>query len=120
MNGARSLSFTIPEALTRWQFKALAHTKDLQSGYLESEIITQKELMVDAHTPRFLREGDTVILAARITNLQSQPLKAKITLQLFDGFNLQPVKLLLNPNEAGNLSGWLRLLAKPYSSRLQS
>ena len=53
-------SFTVPDALTRWKFMALAHTKALESGYIEKEVVTQKELMVTSNAPRFFREGDSV------------------------------------------------------------
>jgi hypothetical protein len=35
------IDFTIPEALTRWKFRALAHTKDLATGYIENTVVTQ-------------------------------------------------------------------------------
>jgi uncharacterized protein YfaS (alpha-2-macroglobulin family) len=36
-NGDIEFSFTMPEALTRWKFQALAHTKDLAFGYSSKE-----------------------------------------------------------------------------------
>ncbi|GAB4031473.1 alpha-2-macroglobulin family protein [Spirosoma gilvum] len=68
------LKFTMPEALTRWRLLAFAHTKDLKTGTLEREIVTQKELMITANAPRFLREGDTIQVRARLTNLSERPL----------------------------------------------
>ncbi|WP_020596739.1 alpha-2-macroglobulin family protein [Spirosoma panaciterrae] len=68
------LKFTMPEALTRWRLLAFAHTKDLKTGTLEREIVTQKELMITANAPRFLREGDTIQVRARLTNLSDRPL----------------------------------------------
>ena len=40
------VSFTAPEALTRWRLLALAHTKGLKSTIFENSLVTQKELMV--------------------------------------------------------------------------
>ena len=68
------MKFTMPEALTRWRLLAFAHTKDLKIGTLEREIVTQKELMITANAPRFLREGDTIQIRARLTNLSDQPI----------------------------------------------
>ena len=48
--GSIEFSFTIPEALTRWKFMALAHTKDAAFGSSTQEIITQKQLMVQPNT----------------------------------------------------------------------
>ncbi|UOE47761.1 carboxypeptidase-like regulatory domain-containing protein [Mucilaginibacter sp. SMC90] len=94
------IDFTIPEALTRWKFRAFAHTRDLKTGYIEKEMVTQKQLGIGANTPRFLREGDTVTISARLANLSVAPLKCKVNLQLFNGINMQPVSLLVNPAEA--------------------
>ncbi|WP_256010443.1 alpha-2-macroglobulin family protein [Desertivirga xinjiangensis] len=94
------IEFTIPEALTRWRFRAFAHTKDLQSGHIETEVVTQKDLMVSANTPRFFREGDTIKLSARIANLSKRPITGKVKLQLFNALNMQPVTLLVNAGEA--------------------
>ncbi|MEI9807369.1 MAG: alpha-2-macroglobulin family protein [Bacteroidota bacterium] len=52
-SGAVEFSFTIPEALTKWKFQAIAHTKDLAFGYSSKEIVTQKQLMVQPNAPRF-------------------------------------------------------------------
>lgn len=66
------INFTIPESLTKWKFMGLAHTKDLKSGMLTEEIITQKELMVYPNAPRFFREGDKMIFSTKIVNLSDK------------------------------------------------
>ena len=78
------LKFTMPEALTRWRLVTFAHTKTMQTGTLEREIITQKELMVTTNVPRFLRENDTLRLTARIDNLSGKPLTGTSQLQITD------------------------------------
>jgi TonB-dependent SusC/RagA subfamily outer membrane receptor len=99
-NGEILIDFTIPEALTKWRFKAFAHTKDLQTGYLERMIVTQKQLSISANMPRFLREGDSITLSARLVNLTTAPLKGKVQIQLFNALNMQPVSLLINTKDA--------------------
>ncbi|MDB5140103.1 MAG: hypothetical protein JWR12_2019 [Mucilaginibacter sp.] len=98
--GGILIDFTIPEALTKWRFKGFAHTKDLKTGYIECEIVTQKELSITANAPRFLREGDTIIISARLANLTASTLKGKVQLQLFNAINMQPVNLLANAADA--------------------
>jgi len=93
------IDFTIPEALTKWRFKAFAQTKDLQTGYLERMIVTQKQLSISANMPRFLREGDSITLSARLVNLTTTPLKGKVQIQLFNTLNMQPVSLLINSKD---------------------
>jgi hypothetical protein len=94
------VEFTIPEALTKWKFRAFAHNKQLQLGYTEAEVVTQKQLSINAYMPRFLREGDTVTVSARLANLNTEPLKGKVEFQVFNGINMQPVSLLVNKGDA--------------------
>jgi uncharacterized protein YfaS (alpha-2-macroglobulin family) len=95
------IDFTMPESLTTWKFRGFAHTRDLKTGYMDEEVISQKQLMVSANTPRFLREGDTLTITAKVVNLTAQKLKAKVQLQLFNALNMQPVQLLTNSKMAG-------------------
>ncbi|CAN5316555.1 hypothetical protein BH09BAC4_BH09BAC4_02340 [soil metagenome] len=85
------LKFTMPEALTRWRLLTFAHTKDLKTGTLEREIITQKELMITANAPRFLREGDSIRVTARINNLSEKTLSATAILSLMDAVTGEPL-----------------------------
>ncbi len=80
------LTFTMPEALTRWRLVTFAHTKTMQTGTMEREIVTQKELMVTTNVPRFLRENDTLRLTARIDNLSGKPLTGTSQLNITDAF----------------------------------
>ncbi len=99
-NGQVTFDFIVPESLTKWHFRALAHTPQMANGYVQQDVITQKQLMISANTPRFLREGDTVTVSARVSNLALQPVTGKVQLQLFNAINLQSVSLLVNPAEA--------------------
>jgi len=94
------IDFTIPEALTRWKFRGLAHTQDLHTGYVENTVITQKQLSISANTPRFLREGDTITISARLANLTADKLKGKVQMQLFNALNMQPVVLFADKKDA--------------------
>ena len=78
------LSFTMPEALTRWRMMSLAHSKDLKIGQMDTTVVTQKELMVVPNPPRFLRRGDRVVFAAKVSNLTDSPVTGHVRLELFD------------------------------------
>ncbi|MFN0274883.1 MAG: alpha-2-macroglobulin family protein, partial [Chitinophagales bacterium] len=84
-------SFTMPEALTKWSFMGIAHTKDLQSGMLNYPIITQKELMVVPNVPRFLREGDEIFLTAKVSSLTDSLLNGMASLEIFDAVTMLPL-----------------------------
>lgn len=92
-DGSITFSFTMPEALTRWKFQALAHTKDLALGYSSKEIVTQKELMVQPNPPRFLREGDQISMATKVVNLSDHALSGKVSLELFDSESNEPINV---------------------------
>ncbi len=85
------LKFTMPEALTRWRLLAFAHNKDLKTGTLEREIVTQKELMITANAPRFLREGDTIRIQARVNNLSEKTLDVTANISLVNALTGEPV-----------------------------
>ncbi|HPR31769.1 MAG TPA: alpha-2-macroglobulin family protein [Prolixibacteraceae bacterium] len=89
--GQLTLSFTIPEAITRWRFLGFAHTKAFQYGGIEKELITRKELSVSVYAPRFLRENDELELSAKVTNLTGDTLRGHVLLQWFDAVSLQTV-----------------------------
>ncbi len=100
------LKFKAPEALTRWKLMALAHTKDLKYGQIEKTLVTQKDLMVFVNAPRFLREGDSMEFAAKISNISAGDLSGTAELHFFDAFTMQPVDQLLNVQQT----------AKPFSA----
>ena len=89
--GNIEFGFTIPEALTKWKFQALAHTKNLAFGYSSNTVVTQKNLMVQPNAPRFLREGDKMELSTKIVNLTEKELTGTVQLELINTATNQPV-----------------------------
>ncbi|WP_460218245.1 alpha-2-macroglobulin family protein [Psychroserpens sp. MEBiC05023] len=85
--GHVSFSFTTPEALTKWKLQLLAHTKSLESATSTLETVTQKELMVLPNVPRFLREGDRIIMSSKIANLTDKQLSGQAILILTDAIS---------------------------------
>ncbi len=85
--GKITFEFEMPDALTQWKFRALAHTKDLKVGQLEKSIQTQKELMVVPNSPRFFREGDELEFTAAVQNLSKNNLSGHAKLKFFDAIN---------------------------------
>ncbi|MGL4584445.1 MAG: alpha-2-macroglobulin family protein [Flavobacterium sp.] len=85
-NGDVKFEFTMPEALTKWKFMAVGHTKNLRQAYTEQTVVTQKELMVVPNLPRFLRQGDKLTLSTKVINLSDTTRKGKATLQLFNAY----------------------------------
>ena len=99
-DGEVIIAFTIPEALTKWKMMGFAHTKDLKYGFINNDLVTQKELMVVPNVPRFLREGDSLMLTSKITNLSEKELIGKAKLMLFNAVTQQPVDAKFRNNSA--------------------
>ena len=91
VDGSLELSFTIPEAITRWRMMGFAHTKDMMQGEISRELVTRKKVSVSAYAPRFLRESDTVSITAKITNRTNDSLIGTAMLQWIDAVTLQPI-----------------------------
>ncbi|MCB0381441.1 MAG: alpha-2-macroglobulin, partial [Flavobacteriales bacterium] len=97
------ISFTIPESLTKWKFMGLAHTKDLKSGMLTEEIITQKELMVYPNAPRFFREGDKMTFSTKIVNLSDTTIEnGAARIFFYDALTMKDVTAFILKDNAEN------------------
>lgn len=96
--GNVSFSFTTPEALTQWRFMAFAHTKNLQTSYVEQVVRTQKELMVQPNMPRFLREEDQIVLSTKLVNLNTAALSGEVEIQFFDALTSTPIASIFEAN----------------------
>lgn len=92
------LEFTMPESVTQWNFMTFAHTKDLKYDLFRKTVQTQKDLMVMPNMPRFLRETDTIIVSAKISNISEGNLSGVAEIQL------------LNPENRVDISGDFKLL----------
>lgn len=82
--GELLFSFTMPEALTKWKFMGMGHTKDLKYGFIEKEVITQKELMVIPNAPRFFRENDEMFFTTKISNVSKDDFTGVASIQFID------------------------------------
>ena len=83
-NGEVSFSFTTPQLLTKWNFQGIAHTTDLKSAVFMEQVTTRKQLMLQPRAPRFVRQGDELVLRARLSNVSDADIAAKVRLELFD------------------------------------
>lgn len=70
--GNVTFEFDTPEALTQWKLMLFAHGKNLEAGTASFYTQTQKQLMVRPNLPRYLREGDEIIIKAQIQSLSDE------------------------------------------------
>lgn len=82
--GRVKVSFTLPDNLTRWHFRALAHTKQMEYGTLEDYATAQREFMVQPNLPRFVRMGDETTVSATLSNLSEKRIKGTARMELID------------------------------------
>ncbi|NDV84264.1 alpha-2-macroglobulin [Bacteroides sp. 51] len=78
------VAFTMPESLTRWNFKGYAHTKGMMNGMINSQAVTSKEFMLTPNLPRFVRVGDKTSVSASVANLTENAIKGNVVFTLFD------------------------------------
>jgi uncharacterized protein YfaS (alpha-2-macroglobulin family) len=108
--GELVVNFTMPEALTKWKMLGLAHTKDMKYGQISNTLITQKDLMIQANAPRFLRENDEIYFSAKVSNLSDKSLSGTASLEILDAFTMKPVSNLFaieNANQNFNCAAKL-------------
>ena len=106
-NGDIVLEFQMPEAVTRWQLLALAHDKNLRTGQLARQLVTQKEIQITPNAPRFLRQGDTFTFPAKFSNLTDHATSGTAQLFLLDAATGQDItnQLLKGPAQQAVAAG---------------
>ena len=82
--GNTTINFEMPESLTRWNFLALGHTKDLHYGMVEQQIVSQKDFTISPNLPRFFRKNDKISLTAKIVNLSDLEQTGVAKIQFLD------------------------------------
>lgn len=88
--GEATLTFTLPQSMTQWNFRALAHTPHMDYGRIDTTLVARKEFMVEPALPRFLRKGDRTDLPIKVTNLSGKTICAQLQLTLTDASNQAP------------------------------
>lgn len=82
--GNLNFSFTTPESLTKWRLRLFGHNKKAETGYFQTDIVSQKDLMVMPNMPRFVREKDVIQFSTKIVNLTNETKSGSAILMLFD------------------------------------
>ncbi len=70
-DGTVRMTFTMPEALTKWKFLGFVHDKNLRSGFITDSVVSAKDLMAQPNPPRFLREGDVLEFTVKVSNMSA-------------------------------------------------
>lgn len=107
--GEVSISFVLPESLTRWKFMGLAHTQNVDYGKIEATATASKEFMLQPNMPRFVRVGDKANIAASLMNLSDKGVKGTVRMELFNPetekvFYSQKQKFDMKGGETGHVN----------------
>jgi TonB-dependent SusC/RagA subfamily outer membrane receptor len=104
-NGKFSFQFTTPESLTKWKFRMFAHNRNAESGNFETDIIAQKDVMIQTNMPRFVRENDTITLSAKVVNMTNETKSGIAMLMLYDAITMEIIdKITMNASNVKNFS----------------
>ncbi len=83
-DGKAELTFTVPDAVTTWAFKAFAWTDDLRAAAFDRDFVASKPVMVIPQLPRFLRTGDKARVVATVYNNSGERAAVSSVIELFD------------------------------------
>lgn len=78
--GNVQLQFTLPESVTTWQLRALAHDEAMNNGTISATSVAKKTIMVQPNVPRFVRQADKGVLSARIFNTSEKQVGGTVRL----------------------------------------
>lgn len=80
-DGTGNIELSMPENLTTWKINAWVMASGTRVGQGTTEVITKKNLMIRMQKPRFLIQGDTVVLSANVHNYLSEGKKVRVSLE---------------------------------------
>ena len=80
--GTVTMSFVMPDALTKWNFNGFVHTKDMDYGFVKASFTTSKPFMVQPNMPRFVRVGDDSSISSSLINMSDGDISGKVTMTI--------------------------------------
>jgi len=83
-DGGVTITFVLPDALTKWKLMLLAHSQDLKTGFSEHDFMASKAFMIVPNVPRFYREGDSAWVSAKVVNTGEKEVTGIVSLQITD------------------------------------
>lgn len=85
--GTVTMSFVMPDALTKWNFNGFVHTKEMDYGFVKASFTTSKPFMVQPNMPRFVRVGDNSSISSSLINMSDGDISGKVTMTMSNPVN---------------------------------
>lgn len=86
-SGNVKMEFTMPESNTTWNFLSLAVTPQLYNGMYTASVVSSKPLMVQPNMPRFVRQGDKMVLSAAVYNMTDTIMQGDVQCVIYNPAN---------------------------------
>ncbi|MDX2180660.1 MAG: MG2 domain-containing protein [Bryobacteraceae bacterium] len=80
-NGRAEARLQFPDSITAWRATARGVTVDTKVGAAVNRVITRKDLILRLAVPRFVTEGDEVVVSAIVNNYLKSEKKARVSLE---------------------------------------
>jgi uncharacterized protein YfaS (alpha-2-macroglobulin family) len=108
-DGTARLTIPLPDTLTTWVVEARGLTDDYLVGQAEADVVTQKPLMIQPVTPRFLVDNDSIEMAAVVHNNTDVVLETDVSLEtvgfaLMDSNSIQ--RVTIEPGQSQRVTWW--------------
>ncbi|HKK89662.1 MAG TPA: alpha-2-macroglobulin family protein, partial [Saprospiraceae bacterium] len=94
--GIAEIEFKTNDAISNWAVLLHGHSKDLSYHVSKEEFQTYQPVLVEPNLPRFLHEGDEMVLTAKVVNRTGKPLELvpKAAFYTEDSKNLTYLEIL--------------------------
>lgn len=79
-DGWAKLDVSFPDNLTTWRITARGVTRETAVGQTVARVVARKDLLVRMETPRFLVQGDEIVIATTVHNYLSSEKQTKVEL----------------------------------------
>lgn len=83
-DGSLEVTYRVPNANATWVIAALAYNAQMLTATAEAEQLASKPVMVTPNMPRFLRQGDQIVLQAQVFNATEAQGEVVTTFEIFD------------------------------------
>ncbi len=89
-SGKAEARLQFPDSITAWRATARGVTRDTKVGSAVNRVITRKDLILRLATPRFINQGDEVVISAIVNNYLDSEKSVRVSLeasglQMLDG-----------------------------------